>query len=59
MEELYKDDKIKVECSSLRDYMENYNQTNEPLFAKIQCEFISVQIVDTYSGKDLLYICTT
>ena len=34
-EELYKDDKITVECRALEDYMDNYIETNEPLFTKI------------------------
>ena len=30
MEEWYKDDKIKVDCKLIEEYIKNYNKTNEP-----------------------------
>ena len=40
IKKLYEDDNIKAECSLLEEYMENYDQTNEPLPTKILCEFL-------------------
>ena len=39
MEELYKDDKIKAECMTLKENMESCSERNEPIFTKILPEF--------------------
>ena len=39
LEEIYKDDIIKADHSSLEKYIENNDETNEPLFTKILQEF--------------------
>ena len=54
MEELYKDYNIKAECSSLKEYMENYYERNEPLFIEILHGFhICLQTVDMHYWKDV------
>ena len=32
MEELYEDNNVKADCKVVEEYMDNYNQTSEPLF---------------------------
>ena len=39
MEEVYKEQKVKAECSSSEDYMENYAETNKPLFTEVLYKF--------------------
>ena len=35
MEELYKDDNIRVDCRSSKEYIDSLSETNEPIFTRI------------------------
>ena len=34
MEKLYEDYSIKADCMAMEEYIDSYNQTNEPLFTE-------------------------
>ena len=39
MEELYTDDKIRIDCESIEEYIDNHNEIKEPLFTRIIFQF--------------------
>ena len=39
MEKLYKVDGIKADCRVMEEYIDSYNQPNEPFFTKMLHEF--------------------
>ena len=39
MEELYTDDNKRAYCKSMQEYIDNSNQSNEPVFTRILCDF--------------------
>ena len=39
VEEFYIADNIRADCKSMEEYMDNHNQTSEPLLTRILCDF--------------------